>query len=99
MKVKKLSVAAAGAVIPVFFLGIQAVHAHAGHSHSDSEITHSLPSTSSSADSLLNSGSIFYGEPLPIGNGTFQSFVKFNIYLCSSAFSDELKRDYEGCYS
>jgi hypothetical protein len=77
MKVKKLSVAAAGAMFSAFALGMQAAHAHAGHSHSDSPLD-PLPLTSSSADSLLNSGSIFYGEPLPVGNGTFQSFVKFN---------------------
>jgi hypothetical protein len=77
MKVKNLSVTAAGAMFSAFALGMQAAHAHAGHSHSE-PLSGLLPPISSSADSVLNSGSIFYGEPLPVGNGTFNSFVRLD---------------------
>ena len=70
MTIKK-SLVVTGAVLSAFALGLRPVYAHAGHSHSE------LPSTAPFVDPL-NSDSIFYGNPLSLGNGQVRTFVKVN---------------------
>jgi hypothetical protein len=77
--VKKLSLAIAGAMFSTLYVGLQAAHAHGGHSHSDSG--ESLPSTNqtpSSVDPRLGSDSIFYGEAQSLGNGFVRTWVKLD---------------------
>ncbi len=76
MKINKLLVAAAGAVFSAFCWGLEAAQAHGGHSHSGTST--GSPEPLSPSPSLFNSGSIFYGEPLPIGSANFRSFVRLN---------------------
>lgn len=76
MKNIKVLVAGIGVVLASVSLGIEAASAHG--SGSPSVPPHSHPPFSASANNPLDSGSVFYGEPLPLGNGAFRSFVIFN---------------------
>ncbi|MFM6511528.1 MAG: hypothetical protein ACKPH4_03385 [Microcystis panniformis] len=76
MKNIKLLAAVIGAVLASVSLGIEAASAHG--SGSPSVPPHSHPPFSGSANNPLDSASVFYGEPLPLGNGTFRSFVTFD---------------------
>lgn len=73
---RKLSMAIAGAVFSSFSLGPETAHTHGEHLPSD--VGHSQSDSEHSPSSIaphLDSDSIFYGDPQPLGDGYTRVFV------------------------